>query len=427
MTEPLTHDIIRHQLERLARRERGRLVADLVHRLGASRLQMAEDVVQDAVVAAMATWPFKGMPDNPAAWLNRVARNKAFDRLRKQGRETALPEFEEALGADPEASDNDTAHGQLFGAQVTDPELKLMFLCCQPAIAEEDQLMLTLKVVSGFTATDIALAFLKKDAAVGQRLARAKRKLRADAGTLTDELSRFEIKKRLPTVLKVIYLMFSLGYAPRRGEALILRDVADEAVRLVLALAAQTDTKTPEVHALAALLAFQSSRFDARTDAKGRLITLRHQNRSLWDRKLIDLAFQHMKLAQAGEVLTRYHLEAAIAAGHAAAPDFASTDWRQMLSVYRSLEALTGSPVVAINACVAEAQSGQTEAAFLKLEALANHEQLQGFAPYHTARAELLRLLKRPEEAARSFQDALACDASAPVIAHLQDRLATCV
>lgn len=427
MAETLSNDIIRHQLERLARRERGRLVADLVHRLGAGRLQMAEDVVQDAVVAAMATWPFKGMPDNPAAWLNRVARNKAYDRLRKQGRETALPEFEEALDPAPTVTEEVDPHGQLFGAQVTDPELKLIFLCCQPAIQEEDQLMLTLKVVSGFTATDIALAFLKKDAAVGQRLARAKRKLRAEEGALTDELSRFEIKKRLPTVLKVIYLMFSLGYAPRRGDALILRDVADEALRLALALAHQPDTSSPEVHALVALLAFQASRFDARTDGDGRLIVLRHQNRSLWDRKLINLAFQHMKLAQAGDSLTRYHLEAAIAAGHAAAPDFASTDWAQMLSVYRSLETLTASPIVAINACVAEAHAGQPEAAFLKLEALASHEQLQGFAPFHTARAELLRMLKRPEEAAKSFQAALACDASAPVVAHLQDRLATCV
>lgn len=425
MSEPLADDIVRHQLERLARRERGRLVADLVHRLGAGRLQMAEDVVQDAVVAAMATWPFKGMPENPAAWLNRVARNKAYDRLRKQGRETALPDYEEAPELEPEATD--AGAGQLFGAEVTDPELKLMFLCCQPAIAQEDQLMLTLKVVSGFTAADIALAFLKKDAAVGQRLARAKRTLRADDGPLTDELSRFEIKKRLPTVLKVIYLMFSLGYAPRRGDALILRDVAEEALRLVLALAAQSDTRTPEVHALTALLAFQASRFDARVDADGQLVVLRHQNRSLWDRKLIDTAFGHMKLAQSGETLTRYHLEAAIAAAHAAARDFAGTDWHQMLSVYRSLETMTGSPVVAINACVAAAHAGHPEAAFLKLETLASNEQLQAFAPYHIARAELLRMLKRPEDAAKSFETALACDASAPVVAHLQGRLATCV
>ena len=427
MPEPQTDDIIRHQLERLARRERGRLVADLVHRLGAGRLQMAEDVVQDAVVAAMATWPFKGMPENPAAWLNRVARNKAYDRLRKQGRETALLDYEEAPELEPGSEAGDTMIGQFFGAQVTDPELKLMFLCCQPAIAQEDQLMLTLKVVSGFTATDIALAFLKKDAAVGQRLARAKRTLRADDSALTEELLRFEIKKRLPTVLKVIYLMFSLGYAPRRGDALILRDVAEEALRLARVLAAQADTRTPEVHALTALLAFQASRFDARVDADGQLVVLRHQNRSLWDRKLIDLAFGHMKLAQSGETLTRYHLEAAIAAGHAAARDFAGTDWHQMLSVYRTLETMTGSPVVAINACVAEAHAGQPEAAFLKLETLASNEQLQAFAPYHIARAELLRMLKRPEDAAKSFETALACDTSAPVVAHLQGRLATCV
>lgn len=423
MADSLKDDIIRHQLERLARRERGRLVADLVHRLGASRLQMAEDVVQDAVVAAMAHWPYKGIPDNPGAWLNRVARNKAYDRLRKEGRETELPEDDQQ----PDNSDSDDQHGAFFGAQVTDPELKLMFLCCQPAIAETDQLMLTLKVVSGFNASDIALAFLMKDAAVGQRLARAKRKLKSPEGGVSAELSRFEIGKRLPTVLKVIYLMFSLGYAPRRGDALILRDVAEEALRLVLALAAQPDTNKPEVHAMAALLAFQASRFDARMDEEGKLIILSDQKRSLWDRKLIDLGFSHMRAAQAGDTLSRYHLEAAIAAGHAAARDFDSTDWQQMLSVYRSLEAMTHSPVVAINACVAEAHAGKPEAAFLRLEAMADHERLADFAPYHTARAELLRMLKRPADAAASFQAALKCDASAPVLAHLQDRLATCV
>ena len=423
MPEALGDDIIRHQLERLARRERGRLVADIVSRIGAQRLQLAEDVVQDAVVAAMANWPYKGVPDNPAAWLNRVARNKAFDRLRKQGRELPLGDDDTDIAPENATEDESTC----FGAKVEDPELKLMFLCCQSSVAAEDQLMLTLKVVSGFTAKDIGHVFLKKDAAVGQRLARAKRKLRESQDWVQDGLSRFEVKKRLPTVLKVIYLMFSLGYAPRRGDALVLRDVAEEALRLALLVASLPETKMPEAHALAALLAFQASRFDARTDEDGKLVLLRDQNRNLWNRQLIDLAFRELQQAQAGDQLSRYHLEAAIAAGHASAPAFARTNWQQMLAIYDSLEGMTGSPVVAINGCVARAFAGEAEAAFLKLEALAEHEKLKDFAPYHMARAELLRMLKRPDEAARSFRAALACDASAPVVAHLRDRLATCV
>ena len=213
----------------------------------------------------MANWPYKGLPDNPAAWLNRVARNKAYDRLRRQGRELPLDSGENGATTANAQSGPQADDGVCFGPQVEDPELKLMFLCCQSALTPEDQLMLTLKVVSGFTAKDIGHVFLKKDAAVGQRLARAKRKLRDSQDWLADGLSRFEVKKRLPMVLKVIYLMFSLGYAPRRGDALVLRDVAEEALRLALLVTNLEETKTPEAHALAALLAFQASRFDART------------------------------------------------------------------------------------------------------------------------------------------------------------------
>ena len=429
----LAFQVIHRQLERLARRERGRLVALLVGKLGPARLEMAEDVVQDAIIAAMASWPYKGMPDNPGGWLNRVARNKAYDRLRKEGREQPwLEELERPSGADQLGKANDDANGQLFGARITDPELKLIFLCCQPDLTPEDQLMLTLKVVSGFTAKDIGALFLKKDAAVGQRLARVKRKLRsleaAQTGrSITDGPSRFEVKERLPTVLKVIYLMFSLGYAPRRGQLLVLRDVADEALRLASAVADARETASAEASALAALLSFQASRFDAREDAAGALVLLRDQNRALWNRELINSGFSYMKAAQSGSKLSRYHLEAAIAATHAAAPDFAATNWQQVLDVYTRLETMTGSPVVAVNACVAEAFAGRPEAAFLKLESLAKHQRLMDYAPYHIARGELLRMLQRPMDAAACFKKALACDASAPVLAHLKGRLAASV
>lgn len=428
MPEELTAEIIHHQLERIARRERGRLVADLVSKLGPARLEMAEDVVQDAIIAAMATWPFKGMPDSPGAWLNRVARNKAYDRLRREGRESPLPEDGEPPHVRSTAEQGtDRTHGQFFGARITDPELKLIFLCCQQTITPEDQLMLTLKVVSGFTAKDIAAVFLRKEAAVGQRLARSKRKLRTIEDRLTDGPSRFEVKERLPVVLKLIYLMFSLGYAPRRGDALVLRDIAEEALRLAITIATARETQSPAASALAALLSFQASRFDARIGTDGKLVLLRDQNRALWDRGLINQGFVFLKQSQAGEGVSRYHFEAAIAAAHASAPDFASTNWQQVLGVYEQLEALTGSPVVALNACVAKAQAGQAEAAFLKLEALSKHRQLAEYAPFHIARGEILRMLKRPVEAAECFKKALACDASAPVVMHLKDRLASCV
>ncbi|WP_262694342.1 RNA polymerase sigma factor [Kordiimonas aquimaris] len=440
----IAHELVGAQLERMARTQRRRLVADLVTKLGVKRLEMAEDVVQDAVIAAMQSWPFKGMPDSPAAWLNRVARNKAYDRLRREGREQSITNDDESEH-DPRQHDDavmsqvaDHMHGQFYGAQVNDPELKLIFLCCHDSLVEEDRLMLTLKVVSGFTARDIAAVFLKKEAAVGQRLARAKRKLRALDGEGTshdlNDLSRFAVQARLNTVLKVIYLMFALGYAPRRGEALIQQDVALEALRLAEVLAGARETVQPAVHALAALLNLQASRFAARTgpdtannDMSGRLVLLRDQNRALWDTELIKRGMVHLAMAQAGDALSRYHLEAGIAAAHATAKHFGETDWTGICALYVRLEAMTNSPVVAVNACVAQAFAGTPEKAFLKLEALAGAERLSDYAPYHIARGELLRMLSRPIDAAESFQAAIVCAASAPVIAHLQDRLASCV
>ena len=387
----ISRDIVGAQLERLARTQRRRLVADIVAKLGVKRLEMAEDVVQDAVIAAMQSWPYKGMPDNPGAWLNRVARNKAYDRLRREGREQSITNNDESdseqLPLDTAAVQQaaDTRHGQFYGAQVDDPELKLIFLCCHGDLGEEDRLMLTLKVVSGFTARDIAAVFLKKEAAVGQRLARAKRKLRALEDALEGEgntdglsdLSRFAVQARLNTVLKVIYLMFALGYAPQRGDSLVQQDVALEALRLAEVLVAARETAQPAAHALAALLNLQASRFAARLGPDtassalgGGLVLLRDQNRALWDHNLMKRGMVHLAAAQSGETLSRYHLEAGIAAAHATAKHFADTDWAGICALYARLEAMTKSPVVAVNACVAQAFGGAPEKAFLKLESL---------------------------------------------------------
>lgn len=442
--------IVGVQLERLARTQRRRLVADIVAKIGVKRLEMAEDVVQDAVIAAMKTWPFKGMPDNPAAWLNRVARNKAYDRLRREGREQSTT-GEDGTDIDFGLSDaehmkgsTEDGHARFYGAQVTDPELKLIFLCCHDALSEEDRLMLTLKVVSGFTARDIAALFLKNEAAVGQRLARAKRKLRAlendaEGGDLSS-LSRFAVQTRIPSVLKVIYLMFAVGYAPRKGDSLIMQDVAFEALRLAEMMADAPETTQPEAHALAALLSFQASRFGARVDALQsadkpsgmgeKLVLLRDQNRALWDRKLIDRGMHRLACAKAGGALSRYHLEAGIASLHATAPHFDATNWPAICGLYETLEKITGSPVVAVNACVAQAFNGAPEKAFIRLEALENgaggNADLLSFAPFHIARAEILHMLGRPADAALSFKAALACGASVPVVAHLHNRLTSC-
>lgn len=310
-------DIIR-ELDLTVRRERGRLVADLVRRLGGHNLALAEDVAQEALLKALSTWPYRGMPDHPRAWLATVARNLAIDRLRRESRELELgDEPVPASGPDMTALD----------AAVADPELRLVFLCCHPVLSELERLTLTLKLVSGFTARDIARVFLAEEATIGQRIARAKRKLREVGDDLASPPSRSGIASRLASALKVVYLMFSLGYAPRSGERLVLRDVAMEAVRLARELADDALTGTPEAKALAALLCLQASRLDAREDSDGRLVLFADQDRTRWDAALLRDGFIYLSTARTGDALSRYHLEAGIAATYAAAGAGGHCDW----------------------------------------------------------------------------------------------------
>lgn len=419
MADAPTVRTVHAELDRLVRRERGRLVADLVARLGSRNLALAEDVAQDALVAAMATWPYRGLPDNPGAWLSRVARNKAIDRFRRERREAPYDEqFDERPA--PGAQD-------LFAARIADPELRLIILCCNDSLGEMDQLALTLKIVSGFTAREVASGFLVSEAAMAQRLARAKRRLRPQKDELGDAPDRAQIRARLATVLKVVYLMFSLGYAPRSGDTSIRKDVAREALRLARELADHRLTATPDAQALAALLCFQASRLDAREDTDGNVILLRDQDHSRWDHGLIRDGLAYLTASRAADAVSRYHLEAGIAATHAAAQSWQDCDWAAINTYYAELLKLTDSPVIAVNACVARAMHGDAETALKELDELSREPVLEEYAPYFVARAEVLCQLHRDGDAMTEFERAIDCGASAPVLRHLEQRLASCV
>lgn len=370
------------------------------------------------MLAAMSTWPYRGKPDNPGAWLATVARNKAFDRLRRENRETA---FEEPPPDDTEGDDG------LFRATVDDPELRLILLCCHERLNESERLTLTLKLVSGFTAKDLGEAFLANEAAIGQRLARIRKKLHGEGDNLANAPSRFEIAARLPTMLKVVYLMFSLGYAPRRGDQLIRRDILAEALRLAREIAVHDITASPEADALAALLCFQSSRLDAREDADGRVVLFADQDRGLWNRELIDEGMRYLEASKTARELSRYHVEAGIASLYALAKDETSCDWASILSLYQQLEAMTESPVVAVNACVARAMAGDPGHALAMLLALGDSTALNRYAPYHLALAETHRLLDDDVSARSSYEQALDCGVADPVQALIETRLASCL
>lgn len=392
-------------LDETIRRERGWLISSLVSRLGPAQVDLAEDVAQDAIVSALATWPYKGVPDNPRAWLRRVAGNSAIDRIRRSARELGV-----ADDWDLATSDSD-----IITPSLSDPELDLMVLCCDPALAPQDQLFLALKTVSGFTAAETAALFFLKEDALAQRLARAKRQLRAQSGDIARFPTRFALKDRLPRLLKVIYLMFANGHLPRKGDALFREDLCREAIRLSEGLLAQTDGATPGHHALHALLLFQTARLTARIDDAGRLLTLENQDRSSWDKNMISDAFAQLGAAQSSSKLTRYHLEAGIASLHAQASSWPQTDWSTIARLYKLLDAYAPSLAVSVNWIVSLIYSDQLELAEAVIESVQDKPSAQDFPGFHLARAKLAQVKNDAPAAGAALARAGACRISSPV------------
>ncbi|MEL6829043.1 MAG: DUF6596 domain-containing protein [Pseudomonadota bacterium] len=400
-------------LDDIVRRERGWLVSSLVSRLGPKHLDLAEDVAQDAILKALATWPYKGIPENPKAWLRRVAGNKAIDRLRRTSRELGLED-----NWDPTVGDD-----TIITPSLSDPELDLMVLCCDPAIAPQDQLYLALKTVCGFTASETAALFFMKEDALSQRLARAKRKLQVQPGELAKYPTRFALKERLPRLLKIIYLMFAWGYAPRRGSALLLIDLCHEALRLSNALLTKTHGEASGHHALHSLMLFQLARFPARLNDSGELLTLEEQDRTLWERDTIELAMKHLEHAQRAPALTRYHVEAGIAAVHAGASNWSETDWSSLQNLYEMLVDQIPSLSVKISLSVCLMHNGDLSRARDTLDAASEIKGAGTYTGFYLAKAQLALLTNQQSEAQAAFEQARRCPVSRPVAAHIDQEL----
>ncbi|NQY14973.1 MAG: sigma-70 family RNA polymerase sigma factor [Henriciella sp.] len=396
-------------LDETIRRERGWLISSLVSRLGPGKVDLAEDVAQDAIVKALATWPYKGVPDNPRAWLRRVAGNTAIDRIRRSARE---------LGIDDDW-DLASEESDIITPSLSDPELDLMVLCCDPALAPQDQLFLALKTVCGFTAAETAALFFLKEDALSQRLARAKRQLRNQSGELARFPTRFALKDRLPQLLKMIYLMFSWGYLPRRGDVLFREDVCREAIRLSESLLAQTDGQTAGHHALHALLLFQTARFPARAGPDGSLLTLEQQDRTKWDQEMIFDGFAQLQAAQSSPSLTRYHLEAGIASVHAQARTWQGTDWPAIVQLYSLLNQQAPSLAVSVNLAVSLIYAGEISSAQTQLDKAETLAAAQDLPGYHLARAKLARAQGNGSKAQAALKRAAACRISAPIDEHI--------
>lgn len=383
------------------RRELGRLVSILSRRFGVHRMELCEDAAQTALLQAMQWWATKP-PDNPEAWLYRVAHNHVIGELRREKRDQRyLAE----------------AHEEVALQEVHDDVLRLLFVCADPAIPPESQLVLALKTLCGFSTEEIALRLFQSVDAVHKRLQRARARLREHA-----EMQSID-PGRVHGVLHMLYLLFNEGYSSAQPDRLIRRELCDEALRLALMLRDDPAGAVPETDALIALMCFHAARFDARVDGWGGLLLLEEQDRSRWDRDLIERGLEHLARSARGATVSRYHAEAGLAAEHCLAPSFAETSWEEIVRLYDVLERVAPSPLNVLNRAIAVAEWQGPDAGLAALEAFEAPGWLVGYYLWDATLGELHRRCGHRDLALLHTRRALAGAPTNPEKALLERRL----
>ncbi len=379
------------------------MVATLTRIFGIEHLNLAEDVVQEALARALQTWPFYGVPKNPSAWIMRASRNLALDVVRRQkvfrDKEAEIVRLMDR----PETAPDQTV---FLDQEIADDRLRMMFVCCHPLVPAEAQVALALNTLCGFSVTEISRAFITTEAAIAKRLTRAKQKIR-------DEKIPFEIpsgqdlSRRLDTVLTSLYLLFNEGYKASSGEKLVREEICEEAIRLTSLLAANPAGNQPKTHALLALMLLNAARIPARVDDEGNLLRLQEQDRTKWNNKLIARGMFHFAQSAAGDELTEYHLQAGIAACHCAAKDYQSTDWAHILSLYDRLVEFDDSPVVALNRAIVVANIRGPQSGLDAVNAIEDLDRLKSYYLLYATLGEFEERLNHFTAAADNFRKAL--------------------
>lgn len=426
-----------HSWSRLYQDHSRQVLATLIRLLG--DFDRAEEATHEAFAVALQQWPTDGIPDNPVAWLVSTGRFKAIDQLRKEkrGREYAMQlaqvRLESAQSTGRQGAGDDDVFGEtpdyadyapdvvdLEEHSIADDQLRLIFTCCHPGLAEDAQLAMTLREMCGLTTEQVARGLLQQPTTIAQRIVRAKRKIR-DAGIPYEVPEASQLPQRLGIVLKVVYLVYNEAYSSSSGDAVVNVDLSTEAIRLCQHL--QQLMPHADVAGLLALMLLQDARKAARQTADGKLLTLEQQDRSLWDRVQIEDGLQWLDWSLRRGPAGFYTLQAAIAALHAQAPHYQDTDWPQIAGLYDLLMQLSTSPVIALNRAVAVAMRDGAEAGLMLLDDISSRGQLDGYHLFHAARADFYRRLGRKSEAIAAYKQALLLTSQTPEKHFLQGRL----
>jgi RNA polymerase sigma-70 factor (ECF subfamily) len=400
----------------LFRHEAGKMAAVLARKLGASALDDIDDIVQDTLLRAMETWKFKGIPDNPTAWLHKVAWHRAIDywRTKKRDQKISIEAVVEETFLMP-----DPSHDK----EIQDSMLSMIFACCHPSIPVESQIAFVLKTLGGLSVMEISKAFLSSEDTIAKRIYRAKEKMREEKIELSSP-PVFEIPERLEVVLKALYLLFNEGYYSSNPEKYIREDLCEEAMRLTYLLLQNKYTCQAQVKALLALMCFQASRFNARVDENQNIILLEYQDRSLWKRELIEQGFRLLKESSVTSQLSEYHVEASIASVHAMAKDFNSTNWDELVHLYDILGELKPGNFVSFNKAIAVGYARSVQEGIMELKKIKGLEENQY---YHTALGNFYLNLMDHQAAMRSFELAKALTRSIPEMNLLDQKIKSCL
>jgi RNA polymerase sigma-70 factor (ECF subfamily) len=381
------------------RHEAGRLVSVLTRLFGWRNFDLVEDMVQATLVDALQSWRIRGVPDNPSAWVHHVAKNKVCDALRRD--QTGQRVLGEWAATRPEAGGG--IDDQFLDSEIEDSQLRMMFACCHPHLARENQLALTLKALCGFGNSEIARALLVGEETIKKRLQRARADL-VDQQIALDTPSAGELAERLDAVHQVLYLLFNEGYSSSDGDAAIRADLCEEAARLCHLLCSQPRFARPATFALLALMLFHAARLDARLDQRGSVLLMEEQDRGHWDHSLILRAREFLDQSAEGTVISRFHLEAGIAGLHCSAPSYADTDWLAILRLYDALLTMHRSPVYLLNRAIVVAQIDGPQAGIRALDEAGRDEALRHYHLFDATLGELYRRAGDPDRARHHFE-----------------------